>query len=70
MISLTRYKIGQTGSVTNMRQREGKRLGEERRARAHRRRWNQTEMLAEMSDSDEESFRAGDVSGGEEKRGE
>jgi hypothetical protein len=49
----------------NMRQREGKRLGEERGDRAHRRRWNRTEMLAETSDSDEESFRAGDVLGGE-----
>jgi hypothetical protein len=45
-------------------------LGGERRVQAHRRCRNRAGVLAEASDSDEESLRTGGVSSGGEKRGE
>jgi hypothetical protein len=53
-----------------VRQREGKRLGEEREARAHRSGQNQAAMPVEKRSSGEVFLPSGGVSGGEEKEGE
>jgi hypothetical protein len=56
--------------VREVRQIKESRLGERRGAWVHRRRRNQAKMLADAADSDGKICRSGDVSRGEEKRGE